>query len=113
LLQTLTLMEQVGEKLGLPGALDAVAQLAVTTGRAQPATRLAAAADRLRAISGTRAWPVPERRRARWLATVREELGDTVYATAWEQGELMTPEQAIAHAHQQLAGHHRPLPARW
>ena len=42
--QSLTLMRNVGERLGVPGTLDAVAHLAMTTGHPQPATGLAAAA---------------------------------------------------------------------
>src|SRR5664280_2616933 len=73
--QSLTLMRNVGERLGVPGTLDAVAHLAMTTGHPQPATGLAAAADQLRATTGTQAWPMPERHRAEWVV-----MTNVVYA---------------------------------
>jgi hypothetical protein len=51
--QSLTGMKQVGEKLGIHGALDTFGHLAITRGQTERAVRLAGAADRLRATSGT------------------------------------------------------------
>ncbi|HEY5882862.1 MAG TPA: helix-turn-helix domain-containing protein, partial [Nakamurella sp.] len=56
--QSLVGMKQIGEKLGIHGALDAFGQLAITQEHAERAVRLAGAAERLRAASGTRSWPV-------------------------------------------------------
>src|SRR5664280_3560790 len=100
--QSLTLMRNVGERLGVPGTLDAVAHLAMTTGHPQPATGLAAAADQLRATTGTQAWPMSERRRAEWVVTAREVLGEVANAAARAQGAGMTWEQAMAFALHQL-----------
>ena len=58
--QSLTGMRQVGEKLGIHGALDAFGDLATAQEHAQRAVRLAGAAERLRAASGTRSWPCNE-----------------------------------------------------
>jgi len=95
-------MRNVGERLGVPGTLDAVAHLAMTTGHPQPATGLAAAADQLRATTGTQAWPMSERRRAEWVVTAREVLGEVANAAARAQGAGMTWEQAMAFALHQL-----------
>jgi predicted ATPase/DNA-binding XRE family transcriptional regulator len=96
--ESLTRMREVGEKLGIPGALDTFAHLAVTQGQAERAVRLAGAATRLRATSGTHSWPVMQRRRTRWLASARETLDEAAFQAAWTEGQAMTPEQAIAHA---------------
>lgn len=101
--QCLTLMGQVQEKLGLPGALDAVAEMLAAAGRVEPAAMLASAADQLRRTSGTHAWPVPARRRAAWLPTARDILGGGAYAAACAEGEAMTCEQAMTRALSELA----------
>lgn len=95
---SLTTMRDVGERLGIHGALDAYAHLAVTEGRAERAVRLAGAAERLRAIRGTHSWPVEERRRALWLATARETLDGNTFQAAWTSGQAKTQDQAIANA---------------
>jgi non-specific serine/threonine protein kinase len=96
--QSITGMKQVGEKLGIHGALDTFGHLASTQGHTERAVRLAGAAERLRATSGTQSWPVVQRTRARWLASARQTLDETEYQAAWEQGQAMNREDAIAYA---------------
>jgi predicted ATPase len=96
--QSLTGMEQIGEKLGIHGALDTFGQLAVAQGHTARAVSLAGAAERLRATSGTQSWPVVQRTRARWQACARQTLDETAYQAAWEQGQTMNREEAIAFA---------------
>ena len=90
--------KQVGEKLGIHGALDTFGHLASTQGQTERAVKLAGAAERLRATSGTQSWPVVQRTRARWLASARQTLDETAYQAAWEQGQTMNREEAIAYA---------------
>ncbi|HEY5880614.1 MAG TPA: hypothetical protein VIU11_17010, partial [Nakamurella sp.] len=85
-------------KLGIHGALDAFGQLAITQEHAERAVRLAGAAERLRAASGTRSWPVVRRDRERWLGAARRTLDDVEYQAAWAQGQAMNREEAIAYA---------------
>jgi non-specific serine/threonine protein kinase len=80
--QSLTGMENVGEKLGIHGALDTFGHLASTQGQTERAVTLAGAAERLRATSGTQSWPVVQRTRARWLASARQTLDETAYQAA-------------------------------
>lgn len=101
--RSLTGMNQVGEKLGIPGALDTFGHLAITQGQTERAVRLAGAAERLRATSGTQSWPVEQRTRAQWLASARRTLDETAYQAAWEQGKTMNREEAIAYALEQIA----------
>ena len=91
-------MKQVGEKLGIHGALDTFGHLASTQGQTERAVKLAGAAERLRATSGTQSWPVVQRTRAQWLASARQTLDETAYQAAWEQGQTMNREEAIAYA---------------
>ena len=92
------MMAEVGERLGLPSALDAFAHLAVDAGRPDRAVRLAGAAARLRASSGTSEWPAVQQSRERWLAVAREALSPETFAAAWAAGQAMTPEEAIGYA---------------
>jgi non-specific serine/threonine protein kinase len=94
--ESLTRMREDGEKLGIHGALDSFAHLAVTQGQTERAVRLAGAATRLRATSGTHSWPVVGRFRTQWLAAAHETLDEQSFQAAWEQGQAMTPDQAIA-----------------
>ena len=96
--QSLTGMKQVGEKLGIHGALDTFGHLAITRGQTERAVRLAGAAARLRAASGTQSWPVVQRTRTRWLGSARQTLDETAYQAAWDQGQTMNREEAIAYA---------------
>ena len=96
--QSLTGMKQIGEKLGIHGALDTFGHLVSTQGQTERAVRLAGAAERLRATSGTQSWAVVQRTRERWLASARQTLGETAYQSAWEQGQTMNREEAIAYA---------------
>ena len=96
--QSLIGMKNVGEKLGIHGALDTFGHLAITQGHTERAVILAGAAEGLRVTSGTQSWPVVQRTRARWLASARQTLDETVYQAAWEQGQKMSREEAIAYA---------------
>ena len=96
--ESLNGMREVGENLGIPGALDTVAHLAVSQGQAERAVRLAGAAEQLRTASGTHPWPVAERTRTHWLASARNTLDETVFRAAWEQGRTTTQQRAIAYA---------------
>ena len=96
--ESLTGMREVGEKLGIPGALDTVAHLAATQGQVERAVRLAGAAEQLRTASGTHPWPVAERTRTQWLTSAHETLNETLFRAAWAQGQATTQQQAIAYA---------------
>jgi hypothetical protein len=70
----------------------------ISTGKAEPATRLLGAADALR--ERMRA-PVPAIQRADYdqsVAAARAALDPAVFATTWIAGRAMSSEQAIAYA---------------
>jgi hypothetical protein len=56
---------------------------------------LAAAADRLRRMTGPRFWPVVERRRGKWLRLAEAALEPSAFQAAWSAGDAMTQEQAV------------------
>ena len=96
--ESMTGMQHVGEQLGIHGALDTFGRLAIAEGQVERAVTLAGAAERLRANSGTRSWPVMHRTRARWLSQARRTLDEPTYAAAWDHGQSMSREAAIAYA---------------
>jgi tetratricopeptide (TPR) repeat protein len=94
----LTGMRQVGEKLGIHGALDSLARLAARRGGWARAVTLAAAAEQLRRATGSRSWAVVERHRGEWLASARDRLDDGEFSSAWLRGEALTAELAVRYA---------------
>jgi predicted ATPase/DNA-binding XRE family transcriptional regulator len=98
-------MSQVGEKLGIHGALDSLARIAVDEGDWDRAVALAAAAERLRRRTGSRSWPVVEQNRSQWLGRAHDAMTDDQFASAWSQGEAFTPEQAVRYALDQARNH--------
>jgi predicted ATPase/transcriptional regulator with XRE-family HTH domain len=100
--RSLALLAQCGERLAVPGALDAVAQLVFISSQELPnGVRLAAAADHLREISGIKTWPVTERRRTQALARARAILSADTYQDCWDDGRAASMEHAIEEARHQ------------
>jgi hypothetical protein len=89
------LMERTGERLGIHGVLDAFAELATVDGHVERAVRLAGAADRLRRRQGTQSWPLPARRREKWLIQARTSLGEDTFGLLWRTGGDMSVEAAV------------------
>jgi tetratricopeptide (TPR) repeat protein len=94
--ESLLMLVGTGERLGIHGVLDAVAELAMTGGEAERAVRLAGAADRMRRRQGTQSWPVLARRREQWLAGARTLLGDATLQVIWQAGSAMSADDAVA-----------------
>jgi predicted ATPase/transcriptional regulator with XRE-family HTH domain len=99
---SLRLMTEVKERIGVQSALDSVARLALHEGEARQAVRLAGAAARLRTLHGTTEWPAVARRRGAWLALAQKTLSPALFTVAWEEGEAMTQDRAVAVALDQL-----------
>ena len=78
--------------------LEGLAAVACALGQAERTARLCAAAAALREVIGA---PLPPSERAtyeRTVATARAHLDEETFATAWEEGQAMALEQAIAAA---------------
>jgi hypothetical protein len=92
---SIEMLSRSGERLGIHGVLDSVAHLRFSEGDLEGAIRLAAAADRLRTMTGTHSWPVVERRRGEWLRLAEAALEPSAFRAAWSAGHAMTQEQAV------------------
>lgn len=91
--ESLELWWKLGTRRGVADSLEGLAGLALAQNHAERAVRLYAAAEAVRqAIQAPR---VPRRRAAyeRDVAAARRALGEEEFATAWAQGQAMTPEQ--------------------
>jgi predicted ATPase/DNA-binding CsgD family transcriptional regulator len=94
--EALALSEALGHKTGLAYGLEALAGIAGAQGQAERAATLFGAAEALRDAIDT---PLPPGLRViyeRVLVTVRAQLGEKSFATAWAEGRSMSPEQALA-----------------
>ncbi len=77
-------------------ALDGLAAVAAKRGAWDRASRLAGAAAAMLERSGAVLAPVERAFRERYLAEIRERIGEHTLAAAQAEGRAMTPEQAIA-----------------
>jgi hypothetical protein len=79
--------------------LDAFARLGFVTGRAEPAARLAGAAEGLRPRGGMRTWPMMRHLEAEVAAAGRQALGPERFGQAFTAGLPLTQREAVAEAH--------------
>jgi predicted ATPase len=95
----LTWFRNQGSDRDIPWLLEKLAGLAAARGHGQRAARLLGAAEALRKVLGV---PMPPADRSdyyeRQLLTAHSLLSKHAFAAAWEEGRVMTPEQAIAEA---------------
>ena len=78
--------------------LDAVARPAFAAGSAEPAARVAGAAEGLRRRGGIRTWPIMRYFEAEVAAEGREELGVKRFDQAFAIGLPLTQREAVAEA---------------
>jgi predicted ATPase len=78
--------EEMGRRLGMLAALEAVAAAMVTAGRPRPGARLYGAAAALRERLGTPALPPESIRHQRQREEARAELGEQRFASEWGRG---------------------------
>jgi predicted ATPase len=96
--RALALYDAVGVIEGLTGTLADMALLAQEQDQDESAVRLLGAANAMNDVLGNRD-QLPERLfHERTEAELRATLGPTAFARAWEEGRVMTREQAIAEA---------------
>jgi non-specific serine/threonine protein kinase len=97
-LEVLEIWHELGNKLGLAGALEAMGHIAAREGEPVRALRLAAAASAARDALGM---PIPlprERMLAKWLPYVKRAVSRAVSTAARADGAAMLFEDAIAYA---------------
>jgi hypothetical protein len=100
----LTLAARIGQNQAVADGLRRLAGLAGAAGQGTRAARLFGAADMLRTVMGT---PIPPAEREgydRDVDAARAALGEEAFAAAWEAGQALSPEEAIAEALGAIAG---------
>ncbi len=96
LAESLRVLDEVGERLGIANTLESFAALAARQSRAEAGVQLAGAAAALRDSIGAVQSPVQRDLLGRWLPALQLELGDDGSARNWAIGQAMTDQQAIA-----------------
>jgi hypothetical protein len=76
--------------------LERLAEMAIANGTPEKAVRLLSAAAALRISIGSVIDPVDHSEYQNKLATLRTELGASRFGKLWDEGNMLTPEQAIA-----------------
>ena len=93
--ESLELCSKMGTRRGIADCLDGLAGLALAQGKPDRAARLYASSEAVRQAIGA---PRPSRRCAEYdrdVAVLRRELGEEKFASAWAEGQVMTPEQLL------------------
>ena len=94
--RSLAIFAELGDKLLLSSCTVGFARIAAAHVGPEHVASLLAAAERVRGAAGAE-WPAFQRAAyERELATARERLSEEAFAAAWDEGSLMTPQEAIA-----------------
>ncbi len=87
---------RAGNRETLTFGLEGLASVVAAQGEVAWAARLWGAAEALRETTGAPIAPVERRAYEARVTAARAQLGERPFATAWAEGRLMTPEQALA-----------------
>jgi predicted ATPase/DNA-binding SARP family transcriptional activator len=101
--KSLALGQQLEDQVTIAYALIGLAGLAATRGRPERAVRLLAAAETLRAPLDGDMNPADRTQFEHNLTVARSQLDDATFAAAWDDGQTMHLDQAIAEALDNLA----------
>jgi predicted ATPase/DNA-binding SARP family transcriptional activator len=99
--ESLALSREIGEPHGVAVCLDTYAGVAATVGETERAATLFGASDAVRASIGALRQPDDQILYDRWLARTLSQLGTETYSLRYEEGLLLTMDEACAFA---LAG---------
>jgi predicted ATPase len=106
LTESLVLRRDVGDKSAVIESLEALAELAGLRGDTARGVLLFGASEALRLTLGAPLPPSYTAERERALAAARAVLSDADFAAAWNRGQTLSLQQAIAEA---LTLHHAPV----
>lgn len=96
--EALALLKDVGDKWWMAWCLEGIAEVAVAQRRPERAVRLFGAAEALRGAIGAPRPPGFRSYCERDLAAARDSLDEAAFENTWEEGRIMSPEQAIEYA---------------
>jgi non-specific serine/threonine protein kinase len=94
----LRLLRELGTRLGAADCYERLAWVAHARGQPEQAARLLGAAETVRNITSAPLAPVRRADHDGVVAAVRDALGEAALATAWAEGQAMSPEQAVVYA---------------
>jgi DNA-binding CsgD family transcriptional regulator len=94
--ESLVITHDLGERHLASRILDRVAQLLVAAGLPRPAAHLLGAAAAHRREIGDTLFPIEEESVAETIATTRAVLGEDAFQTAWDAGEALSRDSAVA-----------------
>jgi predicted ATPase/class 3 adenylate cyclase/DNA-binding CsgD family transcriptional regulator len=104
----LGLRARAGLPPGVAESLEGLAALAADQESHLEAARLFGAAAALRRLMGLARWPAEQRTHQGELDRLRQALGNINYEKAWQEGEGLTPEEAVAYASRARGERKRP-----
>jgi tetratricopeptide (TPR) repeat protein len=94
--ESLTLFRKLGNKRGIAECIAGLASLRARQGNLQIATKMLSAAEALLSTSGAAWWPADRVEVESTRAILQAGLDQDVLWTAWQEGQAMTLDQAIA-----------------
>jgi predicted ATPase len=94
--ESLRLAQDLGEQHGIAVSLETFAGLAATRGDAEQAARLFGASDAVRSAIGAQRQPDHQILYERWLARTLARLDTKAYSTLYEDGRVLSAEEASA-----------------
>jgi predicted ATPase/DNA-binding CsgD family transcriptional regulator len=98
--ESLTIILKLDDRWILAVYLEGLARTAVALGESIWAVQILSAVDALRRIIGaSMTAPLEKDVRERTQATLHERLGKHAFATAWAEGQAMSPEQVVVARH--------------
>jgi tetratricopeptide (TPR) repeat protein len=96
--ESLEVRRELGDKGGSAWCLERLAEIALAQRQSEKAVRLFGVASGLRESIGSVIDPVDRAEYENKLDSLRAELGEELFSTMWDQGHIMSLEQAMAHA---------------
>jgi adenylate cyclase len=103
--ESLTLYAATGDKLNIAYSQVCFVEIAAATGSMERAARLAAVAESLLTEINAALTPAERVKFDKTIMIARAALGETAFRFAWEAGERMTLEEAVAYALEETADH--------
>jgi DNA-binding CsgD family transcriptional regulator len=96
--RALTLWNDLDDLHTIPHGLEGLAWTAAARGRAERAACLLGAASAMRELVGGTVYPHWQADHERATATARAAFGERAFEVAWQRGQAMSYEQAVAYA---------------
>jgi hypothetical protein len=94
--ESLAMFRRLGNKRGIAESLAGLAGLEAVEGDPHQAAELLSAGEAMMAATGAAWWPADRVEITRARTAIQSSLEENVFAEAWEKGQALTFDQAIA-----------------